>query len=487
MGIMKTWLLIFAFLWTTVWGMAIGQGQGMEYDLIVTDPWGERIETGAKAVVTPGEVWISAEVASWYTNEKLIVSRPDKRLDVIITTPRFKLETPYLDDMVRNGVTLQFPLRLIHERPYVDLKTAGPVLGLIPVTHDSDKKVELLLTPREEKYHPQINQQRQPAPLAQPFNLVWDHVFSQSRNLAGEPVLPGMHVISPTWFAVVDDKGTIASKGDRAYVAAAHQKNVQVWALVSNSFNRDMTKSILANGQAQDNIIKQLVTYASLYNLDGINLDFENVYDDDKDRLTAFVAKLGRALKEQKVTLSVDVTVPSAVPFWSPCYDRKELAKIADYIMVMTYDEHWRLSPIAGSTASLPWVEKGIKAMLTEVPPQKLLLGIPFYTRLWTESTSEAGTVTVKSQTLSMDQADKVIADNDSPVVWLADKGQHYTEYYRNGNRYRVWLEDKHSIALKARLVPKYNLAGTAAWRRGFEKDEIWPVIAEAVQKNQTH
>lgn len=480
----KACLLILVFLWTTGFAMATGHGQGVQYDLIVTDPWGEQTKTGGKAIVSPGEVWVSVEIVKWYTNEVVSVNQTDKRLDVTITTPRFRLETPHLDELVKSGLSLQFPLRLIHDRPYVNLKTAGPILGLTVVTHDHNKTVEMLLTTSEEKYHPQINKPRQTAPLTKPFNLVWDHVFGESRNIAAEPTLPGLHVISPTWFAVVDEQGTVTNKGNRSYVADAHQKNMQVWALVSNSFNRDMTKKILASAEAQTNIIKQLVTYVSLYDLDGINVDFENVYDDDKDRLTAFVANLGKALKEQNVILSVDVTVPSKVPFWSPCYDRKELSKIADYIMVMTYDEHWRLSPVAGSTASLPWVEKGVKAMLAEVPPEKLMLGMPFYTRLWTETTSETGGTNVKSQALSMAQAESIIAENESPVVWLADKGQHYTEYYKNGNRHRIWLEDKASIALKAQLVPKYGLAGTASWRRGFEKEEIWSVIQEAVKKS---
>ena len=170
---------------------------------------------------------------------------------------------------------------------------------------------------------------------------------------AREDKIPGLTVISPTWFAVTDSRGTVGSKADWKYVQDAHDKGYKVWALISNSFEPDMTKSFLADESAQDRAVRQILMYTALYDLDGINIDFENVYDDDSDRLTGFVARLAEKLKEQGVLVSLDATVPSGVPMWSNCYDRAALAKIVDYYMVMTYDEHWRTSPVAGSVASI--------------------------------------------------------------------------------------------------------------------------------------
>ena len=465
-------------------GLSVNQAaaKGAEYEIFVSDSWGGRNETGGQAIVAPGEILISAEIIKWYTDEELTVNVPEKRAEILISSPRFKLETARLDGLIQHGVTLNFPLRLIEGKPYLNVHKLDQILGLTVIAHPQEQTVEIRL-PYGQKVLPQINKTRIKAPPLYPFNVVWDHVTGEQRDLAVEKQLSGLHVISPTWFAVVNEAGLVLNNANRKYVDDAHSKNYQVWALVSNSFNKDLTKKILADEQAQANIIKQLVTYVSMYNLDGINVDFENIYDDDKDRLTAFLTKLGAALKEQNVVFSIDVTVPSKSSFWSLCYDRQALGRIADYIMVMTYDEHWRLSPISGSTASLPWVEKGVTAMLAEVPKAKLLLGIPFYTREWEETITEEGKVSVKSQALSMEQADKRISDNHASVTWLDDKGQHYVEYEKNGKRYRIWLEDKDSIELKARLVAKYGLAGTASWRKGFEKEEIWNVLLATAKK----
>ena len=460
------------------------QSQGIESEIFVTDPWGGRIETGARAIVGTSEIWIPADIVKWYTDDEFIINLIEKRVYVTIHTPKFQLETIKLDKLLNLGTTLSFPLKMIDGKPYVNMYRVDSLLGLKVVFHGKDQMLEIIPAFGQEREVPQINRSREPFATAGKINLVWDHVSNDSPNLAIERSIKGLDVISPTWFAVVNEEGLVFNKADSKYVADAHSKNYKVWALLSNSFDRELTKKILASDQAQENIIKQMVTYVSVYDLDGINVDFENIYDSDKDRFTAFIRKLGTALKEQNVVLSVDVTTPSRASFWSLCYDRKELALIADYIMVMTYDEHWRLSPISGSVASIGWVEKGLKATLAEVPEKKLLLGIPLYTREWEETTNDKGEISVKSRALSMAQADKQIADNQASVIWLEDKGQHYAEYTKDNKRYRIWLEDVTSIKLKAKLVHKYGLAGTALWRKGFEKEEIWDVLQDTIKKH---
>jgi spore germination protein YaaH len=234
-----------------------------------------------------------------------------------------------------------------------------------------------------------------------------------------------------------------------------------------------MTRGFLSDESAQDRAVRQLLMYTALYDIDGVNIDFENVYDDDADRLTGFVARLADKLKEQRVIVSIDTTVPSGVPMWSNCYDRAALAKIVDYYMVMTYDEHWRTSPVAGSVASIGWVDRGIAKTLQYVPKEKLLMGVPFYTREWKES--DYGRV--RSSTMWMTDVDDRVARYGLTPRWLDEVGQHYIEYNMDGYRNRVWIEDARSLALKVDMVGKYDLAGVAAWRKGFEKPGIWDVI----------
>lgn len=452
-----------------------------EKEIIVTDPWGGRVETGARAYIAQGEIWIPSDIVKWYTDAEVAISR-EQQILLTFPAPKFRLETSHLDQLVNQGVSLSFPYKLINGKPYLNAFYLEGLLGVSLVTHANEGIVELITAYGLNDRQVQINTPRKPKQFTGKLNLVWDHVSGVSRNVAAEQNIRGLDVISPTWFAIVNEDGLVLNKAEGKYVADAHAKQYQVWALLSNSFDKDLTRKILASEKVQENIIKQIVTYASIYNLDGINIDFENMYDSDKDRYTAFVRKLGAALREQNVVLSVDVTVPSKASFWSLCYDRKALGEVADYIMVMAYDEHSRMSPVSGSVASLDWVEKGIVAMLTEVPKEKLLLGIPFYTREWEETITPEGKINVQSRSLSMSQADKKIVDNQAVITWLEDKRQHYTEYYKDGKRYRIWLEDKASINQRISLVHKHGLAGTAAWRKDFEKDEIWKVLQDGLK-----
>lgn len=322
---------------------------------------------------------------------------------------------------------------------------------------------------------------KQPEPSPK-LNLVWDHITQKSPNLSNQEKIEGLDILSPTWFAVIDETGRLSSLADSNYVEAAHAKGYKVWPLITNSFNPDLTGKVLADEKAQDAVITALSEYARQYNLDGINIDFENIYDSDKEKFVVFVDKLTKKLKQQNLVVSIDVTVPSNTPNWSRCYDRAKLGQIVDYVMVMTYDEHWRKSPVSGPVASLPWVEKGIQATLELVPKEKILLGLPFYTREWEETTDDYGQKTVSAKTLSMSAAQKIIDTYNLSPVWLNDQGVNYVEYNKNGNLYRIWLEDSKSISLKAALVQKYGLAGAASWRKGFEAQHIWFVIDNALR-----
>lgn len=316
-------------------------------------------------------------------------------------------------------------------------------------------------------------------PLGEKITMVWEHVVSRNPNTAEIGPLPGVNVVSPTWFEMTDAEGTLLNKADPAYVAWAHQRGYQVWGLVTNGFNPDWTTAVLSSYEKREKLISQLLHYAILYDLDGINIDFENVYLADKERLVQFVRELTPYLHEQGLTVSIDVTIKSTAETWSMFLDRAALAEVVDYVAVMTYDEHWASSPKAGSVASLPWTEKGLQGVLEEVPAHKLLLGVPFYTRLWTEEKQADGTIKVSSRALSMSRAQEWIKERNLTPVLDEASGQHYVEYRdpNDGKTYKMWIEDVTSMEKRIQLVKKYNLAGVAAWRRGFEVPEIWTAI----------
>ncbi|MCX7781675.1 MAG: glycosyl hydrolase family 18 protein [Negativicutes bacterium] len=375
------------------------------------------------------------------------------------------------------GVKLNFLTENIAGIPYVNVANLEPVLGL-NWQEDSLHSLILAKQPVKEakKSIPQFYAREMWRP-ANKINLVWDHIWQRTPSASREEPIQGLDVLSPTWFAVTDESGYVRNLADTAYVQAAHAKGYKVWALVTNSFDPDLTHKILSSDKAQENIIRQLALYADLYRLDGINIDFENIYDYDKDKFSAFVEKLAKTLRQRNLVVSIDLTVPSGAPNWSQCYDRSRLGAAVDYVMVMTYDEHWRKSPVSGSVASLPWVEKGIANTLALIPNEKILLGLPFYTREWEESIDEAGKKTVTAKTMSMAAVQKTIDAYNLQPAWLADIGQHYVEYQKNGKTYKIWIEDAQSLRLKIGLVHKYHLAGIASWRKGFEAKHIWNTL----------
>lgn len=316
------------------------------------------------------------------------------------------------------------------------------------------------------------------------LNLVWEYVRKYSPDLSTEQKIEGLDVISPTWFSIVDASGYVVNNADYKYSQDAHSKGYKVWGLIDNSFDKELTKALLADEKAQERAINQILIYASIYDLDGINIDFENVYYEDKDNLTSFVDKLTKALKQQNLVVSMDTTVPSSSSTWSKFYDREKLSQILDYVMVMTYDEHWAASPKSGSVASLSWVDRSIERTLEYIPKEKLIMGIPFYTREWEETKDAKGKITVKSKALSMEAVSNRIKDNNSQIVWLEDVGQNYTEYIKDGKKYRIWIEDEKSIELKSSLVYKHDLVGTASWRKGFEVEGVWTVLNNVIKFN---
>lgn len=314
--------------------------------------------------------------------------------------------------------------------------------------------------------------------LPEPIVVIWEYSEIETKYSNIDPMEP-LDVVSPTWFAITDTDGTVSSKVDQGYLQWAKGRGYQVWGLVTNSFDPDITAAILTDEQVMLEIVDNLIGLAIEHNLDGINVDFENFHSDYKTLFTKFVSELAARCRQAGLLLSVDVSMISTSEYWSMGYDRAKLAAVADFIILMAYDEHWQSSPVAGSVASLPWVETGLQRVLTEVPAEKLLLGVPFYSRLWEIDDRAGEELVLNSWSYSMYRAEEIIADYGAKIYFDEYARQHVAEYRKNGLLYKMWLEDNYSMRERLILMEKYNLAGLAAWRRGLETPEIWDLIGE--------
>jgi len=315
------------------------------------------------------------------------------------------------------------------------------------------------------------------------INLTWDYIHRKMESIGSIEPIYGLNVVSPTWFSIVDEQGEIFDKGNKEYVAEYKKLGYDIWPLINNSFNPDITSRLLSSSRLRQELIEKIVKIYDYYGVDGINIDFENVYVKDKDLLTQFVRELYPVFKEKGMVVSIDVTPISSSENWSLCYDRKRLSETVDYIMLMAYDQHWANSPVAGSVAQYTWVEDSVKAILNEVPKEKLILGIPFYTRLWAIKNID-GKEEVSSKALSMEEVNRFIEENNVELIWDAESGQFYGETIKEDVTYKIWVEDAKSLQLKSSLVNKYDLAGIASWRKGFESDEVWPVLSYTINFN---
>ncbi|CAM4492933.1 glycosyl hydrolase family 18 protein [Paenibacillus phoenicis] len=311
-------------------------------------------------------------------------------------------------------------------------------------------------------------------------NMTWEAVYQVAPKPSSIGKLPGVNVVSPTWFSLVDGKGNVQSKADSAYVKWAHGQGMQVWGLFNNSFDPDLTSKALSSFENRLTTILQMLHYAKLYDLDGINIDYENVYTKDGENLTQFMRELRPLAEEQGLIVSIDVTPKSNSEMWSAFLDRRALAQAVDYLVLMAYDEHWAASPVAGSVASLPWVRSSVTRILEEddVPPSKLILGIPLYTRVWTETVKD-GITEIKSKAIGMDKAQQIIAEKKLKPRFSEETEQNYVEYKDKEGLQRIWLEDAESLKRRVEVAKSMKLAGIATWTRAFASDEAWETLRE--------
>lgn len=327
------------------------------------------------------------------------------------------------------------------------------------------------------------------------INLVWHQVTSEEANAGIEDALAdtkGLNTISPTWFSVADNSGNLNSIASADYVNYAHQRGLEVWALLDNFDQNVDDMELLSHTSSRENLENQLVNAVLQNGIDGINVDFEQIPTDVGEHYIQFIRELSVKCRTNNLVLSVDNYVPKG---YNTHYHREEQGIMADYVIIMGYDEHFAGSYEAGSVASYDYVKEGIEETLRDVPAAKVINAVPFYTRLWNETpkteeelAEEQGTeaanypMNVTSEALGMEEAAQRVSEAGATATWDDTVKQNYAEWTGDdGSTYKIWLEDASSLEVKLGLMKDNKLAGTAAWKLGFETSDIWDLIQRYV------
>jgi spore germination protein YaaH len=412
-------------------------------------------ETNAIEITKDGEKKTYGTMKGKDVNEKRlrIRTKPD-------------LQAPYTAQTAdREKITIEK-----EEDKYFYIRKENGIAGYLDKKYISKGKTETIQIQKERD---EVNVPS----ISGPIHLTWEAVYSRNPETASIPAMPGINVVSPTWFELTDNNGAVKNLGSLDYVNWAKSKGYQVWALFSNGFNPDLTHEALKDYETRQAIIRQLLHYSQL---DGINIDIENVREEDGPLVTQFVREATPYFHQAGLVVSMDITFISSGN-WSAFYERDNLAETVDYLMVMAYDEHWGTSPEAGSVASFPWVEQNLLKLLKVVPNDKLILGVPLYTRLWEiKDTGE-----VSSKAIKMAEAKEWLTEKGVSPIYDEQSGQNFAEYYDAEARstYRIWMEDELSLKKRAELVKKYELKGVASWSRYFADETAW--LALSTENNQ--
>ena len=370
-------------------------------------------------------------------------------------------------DRIKKGDTV---IVVSSENGYSRVRTSNGKLGYVKTN-----KLE-----NEYKVREDMEEEKQ---IDGKINLTWDYfsTVGSAPDRSGTTI-DGVNVVSPAFF-YIDEKGRFnenIGESGKDYIEWAHNNGYKVWPMVSNAETGiEITSKIMNSYKSRQRLIENLVDVCVKYDLDGINVDFENMKQEDKDLYSRFIIELTPRLKEIGLVISVDVTAPDGSETWSMCFDRHVIGDVADYIVFMAYDEYGVSSTKPGTTAGYDWVKLSLNKFLQteEIESNKIILAVPFYTRVWTTDSNGKST----SKTVAMKNIDKVIPDGVEKK-WDDDLKQNYVEYTEDGNKKQIWIEDLDSLKEKISLTTKNNLAGIASWQKGMETDDVWAMIKQELK-----
>ena len=407
-------------------------------------------------VLVPLEQFLATTTRHYEANQyktayTVYVPQTELQGNMVVLNPAAVGEPVKLPITKQNGIT------------YVDIESDPAMLGVSYTKTNG----QLTLGPA-----PQASTVKAPYTLQTPLSWAFDPWPTEGAPYEAKLNTSGDNIISPSWFKL-HSLGLEASPNVSIdYVNAYKGKGYHVWPLITNRFDPGFTSGILADQSVWKKYAHNLVQYAYIYGFDGYNFDFENIDYADRDRLTAFVAYLSNHLHQYNIKTSIDVTGYSDSPEWSLVYNRSAFANSVDYVVLMAYDETWAKSTTAGPVASYPWVRNHTERMLSEVPSHKLVLGVPFYMRLWHDTNGYA-----KGETLAMKNTGTYFANHKDKMTWDDRLKLYYVSIPTSSGSDRIWFEDNTSLGLKLDLVKELKLGGFAAWRKGFEDESTIAMI----------
>ncbi|WP_042456750.1 glycosyl hydrolase family 18 protein [Neobacillus dielmonensis] len=424
-------------------------------------------DSDAIIIEQDGDTYTNATVMNKDINEKRLRIR---------TKPEW--QAPYSAQLKRNEA-----VRIEGEKQdFYFVRKANGMAGYIKKKYIQPGELEKITVAHDTKKFnlPKVNG---------PINLTWEAVYTKNPDMTKIPEMSGVNVISPTWFSLAGADGSVKNLASLDYSHWAQTRGYQVWGVFSNAFDPELTHQAFKDFETRKNIIRQLLYFSQMYQLQGINFDIENVNQEDGPYITQLMREAAPYLHEAGLVVSMDITFAAGENNnWSSFYERPKLAEIADYLIVMAYDEHAGSSSEAGSVASFPWVENNLDQLLKEVPNDKLILGVPLYTRLWKEQTNSDGTTLITSKALSMDQASEWLAEKGVQPAYDEESGQNYAEYKAPEENavYKIWMEDESSLTKRANLAVTKNLAGVASWSRLFAGQTAWTALQMTTNNNVT-
>jgi spore germination protein YaaH len=419
-----------------------------------------------KKMAGSGAIWVQTD-GQKYIEGKTISKDINKENLRLRTKPDWG--SPYTSEMSKNeSVMIEG-----QKGEFYYVRNNGGISGYIKKEYVHKENSITISIKRESKTF-------QTAKINGPVQLTWEAVYTKNPDTKTITDMPGINVVSPTWFSLADKTGTIKNLASLDYSKWAKSKGYQVWGLFSNSFDPDLTHEALKDFETRQNMIRQLLQYSKMYQLQGINFDIENVKSEDGPLVTQFLREAAPYLHEAGLIVSMNITFSAGENNnWSSFYQRKELSQVNDYLIVMAYDEHTGARTGSGSVASLPWVEQNLQMLLKEVPNNKLILGVPLYTRLWKEQQNADGTTEITAKALTMDKVKEWLSKTGVNPVYDEKSGQNYAEYYAADEKatYKIWIEDDLSLNKRAKLASDYKLAGIGTWARYFGAQTAWTAL----------
>lgn len=372
------------------------------------------------------------------------------------------VSVPVLPDGTRSEIRLP-----VEQDGLVDMTYFASAAGIRYKLNEKKKEIKFE-KPKKEKNKGKREKE--------PVLVMWDpdNDFDPSKPFFSEKA--GTRIASPSW-GTYDRFVSGRRYYPLDYLRNAKKAGVDVMPLVDNDFDPEGTSDFFADKELREKVLRALTAYASVYDLEGWNIDFENMKPSDADAFTSFTADLSKRMHAMGKKVSVDITViGDKDSYWNGCYDRKALAEHADYEILMGYDQTAGGSSYAGPVSAYNWLDLKIPELLKEVPPEKLILGLPFYTRVWT---GEDGAVS--SDVLTLQYVEEFSRRHKIMPLWQEKEKQFYADWRENGSRRRVWMEESRSLSEKLKLLEKYHLAGAAFWRYGFEDEGLYGALEKTL------